>query len=122
MKDIIHHGTACIYQFCGTPKKNKQILLLFFFNMEKKQQLIALHNVHLVQLYKCLRDIPIIVCKEDWLWKPANIKVENNRLAGGQILWETIQRYFREYRICVTLPATLSTDQYKTRIRTADWA
>ena len=35
--------------------------------MEKKQQLIALHNVHLAQLYKCLRDIPIIVCKEDQL-------------------------------------------------------
>ena len=35
MKDIIHHGTACIKQFCGTPKKDKQILLLFFENMEK---------------------------------------------------------------------------------------
>ena len=67
MKDIIHHGTACIYKFCGTAKKDKQILLLLFLNMEKKQQLIALHNVHLAQLYKCLRDIPIIVCKEDRL-------------------------------------------------------
>ena len=37
MKDIIHHGTACINQFCGTPKKDKTNIIIIFLKYGEKK-------------------------------------------------------------------------------------